>query len=156
PGQLPRKPRGREMHAIRWFLAGAILLTLVALPVAAQKPPPGFSVLFNGKDLDHWRLPKEDKDHWKIKDEMIDYDEMSQAKTDKNLWTRKPYRDFVLLVDWRLKVEPGFTHRVPKLNRDGTIYRDAQGREVFFEIDNDIQSGILLRGKEKNEINIGK
>src|SRR4030095_13012756 len=120
-----------------------------------QVPPVGFTALFRGRDLDQWRIPKNDGSHWKIRDEMIDYDALSQARPAKNIWTRKSFRDFVLLVDWRLKGEPGFRHSVPALDKEGNPRKDSQGREIRFEIE-DIQSGILLRGKEDNEVNINK
>jgi hypothetical protein len=118
--------------------------------------PEGFTVLFNGKDLDAWRLPRDDKNHWKLlKEGLLDYDGLSQAKGEKHLWSRKPFRDFVLVVDWRLKNEPGFLQRVPLLAPDGQIKKDAQGRERTVEID-DVRAGVLLRGRERNRINIGK
>jgi hypothetical protein len=117
--------------------------------------PEGFTVLFNGKDLDAWRLPKNDNNHWKLKDGLLDYDGQSQAKGEKHLWSRKAYRDFVLRLDWRLKNEPGFLQMVPLLEPDGRVKKDTQGRERRVEV-NDVQAGVLLRGKEKDRVNIGK
>lgn len=151
------------MRQIRWAVASAVGFAMLlgfalsVVPVAAQSPPPGFTALFRGKDLDQWRIPKNDGRHWRLYEDMIDYDGLSQAPKNetKDLWTRRTFRDFVLLVDWRLKGEPGFRHRVPALDKDGNQRKDREGKDIWFEID-DIQSGILLRGKDDNEVNICK
>jgi hypothetical protein len=99
----------------------------IAAPVAAQKPPAGFTSLFNGKDLDGWRgrqpnynpaeeakLSKEElaakqaawnteRDaHWTVdaaKKEIV-----SDGKN-PHLATAKDYGDFEFHVDW-LMVSP--------------------------------------------------
>src|SRR5439155_16655358 len=84
----------------------------LTLPAAADAPK-GFTSLFNGKDLSGWKVPAGDNDHWKVVNGVIDYDAKSEAKGDKNLWTEKSYKDFVLRIDWRIKPEPGFKNKVP-------------------------------------------
>lgn len=106
------------------FIAG---IGGAATPVDAQNPPPGFTALFNGKDLSGWRgrqpnydpaaearLSKEElaakqaawnaeRDaHWTVdaaKKEIV-----SDGK-DPHLATIKDYGDFEFLVDW-LMVSP--------------------------------------------------
>ena len=68
--------------------------------------PPGFVSLFNGKDLAGWKVPAGDNGHWNVINGVIDYDAQSEAAGDKNLWTAKGYKDFVLRVDWRFKDTP--------------------------------------------------
>jgi hypothetical protein len=100
-------------------LAGAI-----ALPAARAdepKPPPGFTALFNGKDLTGWQgnidmkqratLPKDKLDallekrtktaleHWSVKDGVITLD----GKGGVSLQTVKDYGNFELLVDWKIE-----------------------------------------------------
>lgn len=83
-------------------------------------PPPGFTALFNGRDLTGWKglvadPPKRAKmsaaelaaaqekanqrmrDHWKAVDGVLVFD----GKGD-NLCTAKDYGDFELLVDWKI------------------------------------------------------
>src|SRR5438105_1027067 len=77
-------------------------------PRATADTSPGFTPLFNGKDFSGWKVPAGDNGHWKIlPGGVIDYDAKSEAKKDKNLWTEKSYRDFVLLIDWKLKTDKG-------------------------------------------------
>src|SRR5581483_6490657 len=89
-------------------------------PASAQDnvPPPGFTALFNGKDLTGWQglveIHKREKDpekyaaqvkaanekylpHWTVKDGVIQYDGKGQ-----NLQTVKDYGDFELWVDWKI------------------------------------------------------
>src|SRR5262245_48340700 len=52
---------------------------------ADNQAPTGYASLFNGKNLDGWKLPDGDGGHWKVIDGVIDYDAESQATGDKNL-----------------------------------------------------------------------
>jgi hypothetical protein len=125
---------------------------LTALTLADDKVPEGFTSLFNGKDLTGWKVPEGDNGHWKVKNGIIDYDAKSEAKGEKSLWTEKTYGDFVLRMDWRLKEEPGFKHKVPVIlpNGDNKV---EDGKPVEVEID-DVDSGVYLRGSSKSQVNI--
>jgi hypothetical protein len=79
-------------------VAAAVCTSLLAAPEA---PPPGFTAIFNGKDLSGWRIPAGDNGHWRVVDGVIDYDAESEAAGEKHLWTEKEYGDFTLRVDWR-------------------------------------------------------
>jgi hypothetical protein len=83
-------------------------------------PPPGFTALFNGKDLTNWQglveLPQRKKltpdqlieahaeanrkylPHWKVQDGVLHYDGKGQS-----LQTIKDYGNFELYVDWKIK-----------------------------------------------------
>jgi hypothetical protein len=87
-----------------------------------NKPPKGFTALFNGKDLTNWQglveLPQREKmtpeqlaarqkevndrilPHWMVKDGVLHYDGKGNS-----LQTAKDYGDFELWVDW--KIGPG-------------------------------------------------
>ena len=82
-------------------------------------PPPGFTALFNGKDLTNWqglidlraraKLSKEELavkqkeanekylPHWTVKDGILIYDGKGQS-----LQTAKDYGNFELFVDWKI------------------------------------------------------
>ena len=84
-----------------------------------NKPPEGFHLLFNGKDLTGWQglveLPDRSKltpeqlakkqeeankkylPHWKVKDGVLQYDGHGQS-----LQTAKDYANFELRVDWKI------------------------------------------------------
>jgi hypothetical protein len=119
----------KENASMRLFprlLALTATLGLGALTaVAAQQeaklnsPPPGFTALFNGHDLDGWQyvitmkerktLKKEQIEkklaegkekiskHWTVKDGVLSYDGKANS-----LQTKKDYGNFELLVDWKI------------------------------------------------------
>jgi hypothetical protein len=145
------------MLRTRWLLTALIgaALVLGAGPRAgAGGPPKGFTALFNGKNFDGWKVPEGDNGHWKILDGgVIDYDAKSEAKKDKNLWTAKSYRNFVLRIDWRLKTDKGYPNKVPFILPDGSHKKDENGKEIKIDIE-DVDSGIYLRGSAKSQVNI--
>jgi 3-keto-disaccharide hydrolase len=121
--------------------------------VDAQQPPAGFVSLFNGRDLTGWKVPEGDNGHWKVVDGVIDYDAESEAQRDKNLWTEREYEDFVLQVDWRLKDTPYINPAVPIILSSGLHKKNARGEEITMAVP-DSDSGILLRGAGKSQVNI--
>jgi hypothetical protein len=144
------------MHRIRWASLGMLLLVLAAgfRLTAADQTPEGYTSLFNGRDLSGWKVPEGDNGHWKVVDGVLDYDARSEAKGDKSLWSDKSFGDFVLRVDWRLKLEPAFKNKnVPIVLPDGSHLKDNDGKEVKIEID-DVDSGVYLRGRDKAQVNI--
>ncbi|MBM3333491.1 DUF1080 domain-containing protein, partial [Candidatus Sumerlaeota bacterium] len=112
----------------------------------------GFTQLFNGKDLTGWKAPEGDNGHWKVIGRVIDYDAQSEAKGDKNLWTEEEFGDFVLHVEWRLKDTPGL-YPIPTVLPDGSEKTDANGK-VITEMKPNADSGIMLRGTGKAQVNI--
>lgn len=137
------------------LLTAGLMLAATVLIAADNAPPEGFMSLFNGKDLSGWKVPEGDNGHWKVVDGVIDYDAKSEAKGDKNLWSEKNYKDFVLRLDWRIKPEPGFMNKnVPVILPDGSHKKDASGKEERLEIE-DSDSGVYLRRKDgKSQVNI--
>jgi hypothetical protein len=114
-------------------MRATLLIALVALgvlpaddkkPEPINKPPEGFTALFNGKDLTGWQgvvemplrmklMPdkdayekkvKEQNDkvlkHWTIEDGVLHYDGKGNS-----LQTVKDYGNFELLVDWKIEAK---------------------------------------------------
>ncbi len=132
---------------IAWGLAAG-------LGMAAEGPPAGFTSLFNGRDLSGWKVPEGDNGHWKVLDGVIDYDARSEAPgRDKNLWTEKSYRNFTLHVDWRIKATPYRNKNARIVMPDGHDKLDENGKVIQIDIP-DSDSGILLRGTGKAQVNI--
>jgi type 1 glutamine amidotransferase len=137
----------------------AAQLSLIGLLLGLQAwaadntAPEGFVSLFNGKDLQGWKVPAGDNGHWKIVDGVIDYDAQSEAKGDKSLWSETEYADFILQVDWRLKEAPYLNKNVPYILPDGTHAHDVHGKELRLTLP-DADSGVYLRGKGKFQVNI--
>ncbi len=119
----------------------------------AQSAPSDFVSLFNGRDLTGWKIPVGDNDHWKTINGVIDYDAASEAPKDKNLWTEKSYRNFVLRVDWRIKATPYRNKNARIVMPDGTEKLDENGQPILIDVP-DSDSGILLRGTGKAQVNI--
>jgi len=128
------------------------LASTFSLAANSAKPPAGFVSLFNGRDLSGWKIPDGDNGHWKVLDGVIDYDARSEATGDKNLWTEKEYGDFVLKIDWRIKQTTGL-YNVPTVLPDGTHKKGPDGKDIITPTPN-ADSGILLRGNARNQINI--
>ena len=134
--------------------AAALAVVLVALPAAAQGPPPGFTSLFNGKDFVGWKVPEGDNGHWKVVDGVIDYDAQSEsAAQDKSLWSAGEYGDFVLRLDWRIKETPYVNPNVPIIRFDGSHKKGPDGKEIKLAVP-DSDSGVYLRGSSKSQVNM--
>lgn len=129
-----------------------MLLAVAPLRAVDNQPPPGFTSLFNGKDFTHWKVPNGDNGHWKIIEGVIDYDAASEA-TEKNLWSEREYKDFVLRVDWRIKETPYVNPNVPYILPDGTHAKDVRGKEMKLALP-DSDSGIFIRGSSRHQLNI--
>ena len=131
----------------------------IAISIQAQeyhadnRVPEGFVSLFNGEDFTGWKVPKGDNGHWKIIDGVIDYDAESEAEGNKSLWSEKKYKDFVLLVDWRIKETPWKNPRVPFILPSGLHKLDENGKEITIVVP-DSDSGILYRGEKGSQCNI--
>lgn len=115
--------------------------------------PEGFVSLFNGTDFSGWAIPEGDGGHWKVVDGVIDYDGESKAKGDKHLMTLESFGDFVLRVDWRIKETPYINTKVPYILPDGSHARDIKGEVMRMTLP-DSDSGVILRGSMKNQVNI--
>jgi hypothetical protein len=136
-----------------------ILLIFLASTLQAQeyhaddRVPDGFVSLFNGEDFTNWKVPEGDNGHWKIIDGVIDYDAESEAEEDKSLWSEKDYKDFIILVDWRIKETPWKNPRVPFILPSGLHKLDENGKEIRIIVP-DSDSGIMYRGKDGSQANI--
>jgi hypothetical protein len=129
------------------------VLSFASTGSLAQEGSAPFTPLFNGKDLTGWKVPAGDNGHWKVLDGVIDYDAQSEAKGDKNLYTEREFGDFELRVEWRIKETPYVNPNVPYILPDGTQARDTTGRPLKLALP-DSDSGIILRGDVKNQVNI--
>ncbi len=117
-----------------------------------SRPPRGFKALFNGRNLTGWKVPEGDNGHWKVIDGVIDYDAQSEAKGDRNLWTKESFEDFTLHIEWRFKRTTGL-YAMPTVLPDGSDKTDENG-QVIKVLQNNADSGIFLRGSSKAQINI--
>ena len=143
-------------HPSTRFLACAVLCGMAFTTTTRAEDnavPEGFVSLFNGKDFSGWVVPEGDGGHWKVVDGVIDYDGESKAKGDKHLMTQESFGDFVLRVDWRIKETPYINPKVPYILPDGSHARDLKGETMRLSLP-DSDSGVILRGSMKNQVNI--
>jgi hypothetical protein len=129
-----------------------LALVLVIASARTAVAGEGFVSLFNGRDLSGWVVPEGDGGHWKVLDGVMDYDSLSEAKGDKNLWTEKEFKDFTLKIDWRIKRTTGL-YPVPTVLPDGTHAKGPDGKDIITPTPN-ADSGIYLRGTSKAQLNI--
>jgi hypothetical protein len=132
------------MNSFLRFALVVVVFCMVLCDRISAQTPAGFTSLFNGRDLEGWKIPEGDKGHWKVVDGVIDYDARSEAPGDKHLVTAKSYRDFVLRLDWRFTSAP-FQYKGNIILPDGSEKLDETGKPIVVEFP-DADSGILLRG----------
>jgi hypothetical protein len=145
----------RTMRTMMFMLAVccAALRCATAETTDASKPPPGFVALFNGKDLTGWKglvdnpikrakmtpdqlkaaQAKADESmraHWKAVDGELVFDGKGQS-----LCTAKDYKDFEMLVDWKI---------LPK-GDSGIYLRGSPQVQIW---DNPLGSGGLYNNKK--------
>jgi len=64
-------------------------------------PPEDFTSLFNGKDLTGWHTPPLVKEYWSIEDGVLKSSGLLK-QWGASLATKKHYRDFILMLDFRM------------------------------------------------------
>lgn len=145
------------MYKPAWILLAAAAalgaITLPGLQRRAGAHESSWIELFNGRDFTNWRVPAGDNGHWRVLDGVIDYDALSEAPGDKHLWTEKQYGDFELHVEWRIKDTPYVNPNVPIILPNGLHKKGPDGKDVRMAVP-DSDSGILLRGDMKSQVNI--
>lgn len=149
-GYLCLESEGSECHFRNLRIRE--LPTSYPRPEEIAKAAQGFVALYNGVDLNGWKLETGHIGHWKPQDWILAYDGQSEA-TDKNLWTSKEYGDFVLICDWRWTRKPAKS-MFPILLPNGDEATDADGKPKREEGLNAGDSGIYLRGSSKSQVNI--
>jgi hypothetical protein len=70
-------------------------------PSRLNVPPEGFTALFNGRDLTGWHTPPLVKEYWFIEDGVLKSPGLIK-NWGASLSTKKHYRDFILMLDFRM------------------------------------------------------
>jgi len=70
-------------------------------PRGLNIPPEGFTALFNGKDFTGWHAPPLVKEYWSIEDGVLKSPDLIE-NWGASLSTKKHYRDFILMLDFRM------------------------------------------------------
>jgi hypothetical protein len=121
-------------------------------------PPKGFTALFNGKDFTRWRMSPKAKKMWSIEDGVLKSHGLLK-EWGADLATEKEYRDFVLMVDFRMPTisDSGINFRglIPKMGNFGQTeqfnLRSKGGMghlESFYFIPEHIKKNMGLKEKD--------
>ncbi|HLA39300.1 MAG TPA: DUF1080 domain-containing protein [Candidatus Glassbacteria bacterium] len=152
-GYICLESEGSEVH-FRNIRIKELPSTNVPEVVTARRDM-GFHSLYTGLDLRNWRKVPGNEGHWVAKDWVLDYDGKSEASDQdgKSLTTEKEYRNFKLIVDWRLNAETT-VDTVPVILPDGSYAKREDGSDLHIPVMDAGDSGIYLRGSSKAQINI--
>ena len=108
-------------HAGLRFLTAAMLFLLAGSVAAGgaedsarelNVPPEGFTALFNGRDFTGWRLSPKASAYWSIEDGVLKAPGLLKEWS-ADLVTEKAYRDFVLMLEFRM----------PTISDSGIMFR---------------------------------
>jgi hypothetical protein len=114
----------------------------------------GVRSIFDGLSFAGWKYLDNHQGHWIVRDGVIHYDgKAAGGRTDRDVWTEKAYRDFVLVADWRLPSKPEMKPH-PVVLPNGDFVFDEQGRRKTTPKLDAGDSGIYLRGSRKAQLNI--
>jgi len=104
-------------------------------PSAQNVPPDGFTALFNGRNFDGWRLSPAVRDAWTIEDGILKAHKPIRD-WGADLRTVKKYRDYVLMVDYR----------IPGISDSGIYIRGLMPGIGIFDRDRWEQFNLRSRG----------
>ena len=129
------------------------LALVLPMTQARAELEPGFTLLFNGQDLDGWTTRQPNNHDWSVVDGVIDCNPHGDAPEDRNLWSKNEYGDFELWLDWRIKESPFVNGKARIILPDGTYKKDVSGNVIAVSAPN-TDSGVFLRGQHKSQVNI--
>lgn len=124
--------------------------------LSQDAPPAGFIPLFDGRTWANWQHESHLDGVWEIADGTIRLrtdEPPRQRGKDYNLSTAKQYKDFVLIIDWRLTGKPVVKPH-QWLMDDGQFHTDAAGKVIMKDNLTWGDSGIYLRGARAAQVNI--
>jgi hypothetical protein len=115
----------------------------------------GFHSLYDGVSFAGWRYRDAHEGLWIPRDGLIECTGKVKVKgqKDRALWSEREYRDFVLIVDWRLPRRPELKD-LPTFTDDGLFARDPDGKVIRRPILDAGDSGIFVRGNSRSQVNI--
>lgn len=125
-------------------------------------PPEGFKSLFNGKDLKGWRVHPRIKEYWSIEDGVLKSHRLLK-EWGADLTTEKEYRDFVLMLDFRMPTisDSGINFRrlIPEIPGFGDMEqfnlrsRGGMGHlESYYFLPKNIAKQMQLKEQEKPHV----
>jgi hypothetical protein len=115
----------------------------------------GLRSLCDGVSFAGWQYRDGHAGRWSVRDGVIQCASKGKPRPrqDRDLWSEKAYRDFVLCVDWRLPQKPE-RRALPVFTADGLFARDEKGKTLLREIPDAGDSGVFVRGSSRSQVNI--
>jgi len=145
-----------------------IFALLTVLPATSKEvskeagPQIAMTSIFNGKNLDGWKVPKENI-WWKVEGRVLKV-RSGPEKKGSSLWTEKEYTDFVLEFDFKMgegTVDSGILVRNHKeqiqIGISGSLKRDMTGSPYIQGLGYPVEAeGVqeLLKLKDWNQMKI--
>ena len=131
-------------------------------PRGLNVPPPGFTALFNGKDLTGWHTPPLVKEYWSVEDGVLKSPGLIE-NWGASLTTKEHYRDFILMLDFRMPTisDSGINFRklIPEIPGFGDMeqfnLRSKGGMghlESYYFLPKDTAETMGLKEKEKPHV----
>jgi len=124
-----------------------------ATPEQTAEAFAGFKQLFNGKDFTGWKLTDAIKEVWKVNG--LNVTAKADVKgSNRDLWTEKKYKDFILVADWKFISKPKkkLVNKIAPNGEEPILGADGKPEQV--EVEEPADSGIYLRGSSKAQVNI--
>ena len=125
-------------------------------------PPPGFTALFNGRNLAGWRTSPLVRKYWKIEDGVLKSPGLIKT-WGASLSTQKLYRDFILMLDFRMPTisDSGINFRwlIPEIPGFGNMEqfnlrsRGGMGHlESYYFLPKETAAKMKLKDEEKPHV----
>ncbi len=125
-------------------------------------PPEGFTALFNGKDLTGWHTPPLVKEFWFIENGVLKSPGLIE-RWGASLSTKKHYRDFILMLDFRMPTisDSGINFRrlIPEIKGFGDMEqfnlrsRGGMGHlESYYFLPKEVAKKMGLKEEEKPHV----
>lgn len=116
----------------------------------------GFTPLFDGLTFRGWKGEDKFRGRWTAEDGVIRLDPSKPVQGNRarnSPWTEESYGDFTLIADWRLTAKP-VRKPMNDFTPDGLFRRDADGKVATHEVLFAGDSGLILRGDARAQVNI--
>lgn len=120
-----------------------------ALPEQTAFSDRGFKSIYNGLDLRGWKS-EDGLERWEAKNWILNNNSIDKGES--ILWSEGDFRNYTLIVDWRLAGEP-ITKSVPVIQYDGRQAEDEKGL-LTVPIRYAGEGGVLIRGSDSLGISI--
>lgn len=130
--------------------------------VALNVPPPGFTALFNGKDLTGWHIRPEVSETWFVENGVLKSTSLVEHYR-ASLVSKKQYRDFILMLEFRMPTisDSGICFRrlIPEIPGFGTMEqfnlrsRGGMGHlESYYFLPKETAEKVGLKEEEKPHV----